>query len=150
MTNHYKLFNSMMVTNIFVNVAVKDLNKSMEFFKKIGWSFNPHFTDQNAAALVIGSNIYAMLLTEPFFKTFTKKELIDTSKNVEALFALSVESKDQVNELVNKALAAGATEPKPASDYGFMYSRDFEDLDGHTWEILWMDPEAAKNGPPKQ
>lgn len=138
-----------MITNIFVNLKVNDLNKSMEFFQKLGWTFNPNFTDQNAAALEIGQNIYAMLLVENFFKTFTKKEIINAKKSIEVLLALSVESKEQVNELLEKALGAGATEPKAAQDLGFMYSRSFEDLDGHVWEILWMDPEAAKNGPPK-
>lgn len=138
-----------MVTNIFVNLKVNDLSKSMEFFQKLGWTLNPNFTNQNAAALEIGQNIYAMLLVENFFKTFTKKEIINAKKSIEVLLALSVESKEEVNELLEKALAAGATEPKEAQELGFMYSRSFEDLDGHVWEILWMDPEAAKNGPQK-
>lgn len=141
-----------MVTNIFVNVCVKDLDKSMEFFKKLGWTFDPHFTDKKAAALEIGKNIYAMLILPEYFKSFIKesKEVVDATKSTEVLLAVSVENKEQVNDLVDKAVAAGAVEPKPASDYGFMFSRMFEDLDGHIWEVLYMDPEVAKNGPPKQ
>lgn len=129
-----------MNTSIFVNVSVKNLNKSMEFFKKLGFSFNPQFTDENAASMVVSDTIYFMLLKEEYFKTFTKKQIIDAKTSVEALFALSFESKEKVDELFKKAVDAGATEARETSDMGFMYTRSFDDLDGHTWELFWMDP----------
>lgn len=131
-----------MATQIFVNLAVKDLNKSVEFFTKLGYTFNPQFTDEKATCMIISDNIYVMLLTRPFFQTFTKKEIIDAHKAIECTIALSAESKDAVNEMVQKAAAAGATIPNEASDYGFMYQHSFEDLDGHLWEFAWMNPEG--------
>jgi predicted lactoylglutathione lyase len=131
-----------MATKIFVNLPVKDLKKSIEFFTKMGYTFNPQFTDENATCMIISEEIYTMLLVEPFFKTFTKKEICDTGKSIEAIIALSADSRAEVDELVNKAVAAGATEPKEPRDMGFMYSRDFEDLDGHLWEIFYMDMSA--------
>lgn len=129
-----------MVTNIFVNLPVKDLNKSMEFFKKLGFTFNKQFTNEKAASLVIGEHMYAMLLTEAFFKTFIKKEIADAVKTTEVITAISVENKSQVDEMVEKAMAAGAVKYKDADDYGFMYSRSFQDLDGHLWEVFYMEP----------
>lgn len=131
-----------MATQIFVNLAVKDLNKSVDFFTKLGYTFNPQFTDEKATCMIISDNIYVMLLTRPFFQTFTKKEIIDAHKAIECTIALSAESKDAVNEMVQKAAAAGATIPNEASDYGFMYQHSFEDLDGHLWEFAWMNPEG--------
>jgi uncharacterized protein len=125
---------------IFVNLPVKDLNKSVEFFTKLGYSFNPQFTDENASCMIIGEEIYSMLLVEPFFKTFTKRELADTSKTVEVAIALSTESRQAVDAMVNKALAAGATPSGEPKDHGFMYEWGFEDLDGHSWSYFWMDP----------
>ena len=130
--------------NIFVNIMVKDLKRSTEFFTKLGYTFNQQFTDETATSMVISKNIYAMLLTEAKMKEFTKKELVDPHKATEVLIALSCESKDEVNTLVDKAIAAGAKEPREAQDFGFMYSRAFEDLDGHIWEIVWMDPSFVK------
>lgn len=132
-----------MSTKIFVNLAVKDLNKSVAFFTQVGYSFNPQFTDENATCMIISEDIYVMLLVEPFFKTFVKKELADTSKTVEALICLSTENREQLDEIVDKAMAAGATEVKPPIDQGWMYSRSFNDLDGHHWEYVFMDMEAA-------
>lgn len=132
-----------MATQIFVNLSVKDLEKSKAFFNKLGYSFNPQFSDEKAACMVISDTIYVMLLTVPFFQTFTKKEIIDAHKAIECTVCLSVDSKDGVDEMINKAQAAGATIPNPASDYGFMYQHSFEDLDGHHWEFVWMDPNAA-------
>lgn len=129
-----------MPTNIFVNLAVADLPKSIEFFTRLGYSFNPQFTDENAGCLVISDTIYAMLLTKPFFKNFTKKEIADSATTAEAIIALSTDSRAEVDALVDKALAAGGTEPGEPSDMGFMYSRAFEDLDGHIFEVLYMDP----------
>jgi uncharacterized protein len=128
-----------MSQKIFVNLAVKDLNKSVDFFKKLGYSFNQQFTDETASCMIISDDIYAMLLTEPKFKQFTPKEIADASKTTEVLTCLSADSKDAVNELVDKALAAGGTEANPAIDYGTMFGRSFNDLDGHIWEIMWMD-----------
>ncbi len=127
---------------IFVNLPVKDLNRSKEFFAKLGFTFNPQFTDQNAACMVISEDFYAMLLVEPFFKTFTKKEIANAKNNTEVLIALSEESKKNVDEMLSKALAAGAKEARESQDHGFMYGRSFEDLDGHIWEIFWMDPKT--------
>lgn len=131
-----------MGTKIFLNLPVKDLNKSKEFFAKLGFTFNPQFTDQNAACMVISEDNYAMLLVESFFKTFTKKEIVDAKKSTEVLIALSAENKAKVDEMLGKALAAGAKEPRAPQDHGFMYGRSFEDPDGHNWEIFWMDPKA--------
>jgi predicted lactoylglutathione lyase len=129
-----------MATKIFVNLPVKDLKKSMDFFTSLGYTFNQQFTDENAACLVISEDIFTMLLTQPFFKSFTNKEINDTSKSAQVIIALSSESRQAVDELVNKAVAAGGTIPKPAQDHGFMYSHSFEDLDGHLWETVYMDP----------
>lgn len=133
-----------MATKIFVNLPVKDLDKSKEFFGKLGYTFNAQFTDEKAACMVITEDIYAMLLTEPFFKTFTSKDITDTSKSTEMLICLSADSREQADELYHKAIAAGATTPRDKNDMGFMYNVTFEDLDGHTWEIMWMDPAAIQ------
>ncbi|KKQ84091.1 MAG: hypothetical protein UT06_C0011G0080 [Candidatus Woesebacteria bacterium GW2011_GWA1_38_8] len=129
---------------IFVNLPVKDLNKTMKFFAKLGFRFNKQFTDKNAACMIIGENIYSMLITEKFFKTFITKKIANSRKTVEVLTALQVESRAKVDKIVNTALKAGAKEPKKFPDHGWMYSRDFEDLDGHIWEVFWMDPSKAK------
>ncbi|HRH23249.1 MAG TPA: VOC family protein [Candidatus Magasanikbacteria bacterium] len=131
-----------MVKQIFVNLSVKDLQKSIEFFTKLGFTFNPQFTDENATCMIISENIFAMLLVEHRFKDFTKKEIIDASKQVEVLNALSVGSREEVDALLEKALAAGATEPMPPQDHGWMYSRDFEDLYHHVWEVFYGDEKA--------
>lgn len=132
-----------MATQIFVNLPVKDLNRSVEFFTKLGYTFNPQFTDENATCMIISEDIFVMLLVEKFFKTFTKKELADASKSTEAIIALSVDSKEKVDELVRKAIAAGGTTPNEKQDQGWMYGHGFQDLDGHLWETFWMDPDAV-------
>jgi predicted lactoylglutathione lyase len=129
-----------MGTKIFVNLAVKDLKRSRDFFAKVGFTFNPQFTDQTAACMIISDDIFAMLLTEEKFKEFTKKEIADATKTTEVLTCLSMDSKEKVNSIVDTALKAGATEAREPMDYGFMYGRSFNDLDGHIWEIIWMDP----------
>jgi len=129
-----------MNTKIFVNLPVKDLKRSMTFFEQLGFQFNPQFTDETAACMVITNDIYAMLLTHAKFKAFTNKEIADATKYTEVLTALSCESKAKVDELVETALKAGGTESRDLMDYGFMYGRSFDDLDGHIWEIFWMDP----------
>jgi predicted lactoylglutathione lyase len=128
-----------MATQIFVNLPVKNLDKSKEFFEKLGFSFNPQFTDDKAACLIIGENIFAMLLTEPFFKTFTKKEIADSKKTTEALIAIDAASRQSVDEMVKKAVEAGGSVYRDADDHGWMYGHSFADLDGHQWEILYMD-----------
>jgi len=128
-----------MATKLFVNLAVKDLPKTMEFFKELGFKYNAQFTDDNAACMIINEEAYAMLLVEEFFKGFIKKELVDAHKSTEVLCALMKDSKEQVNEIFDKALAMGATEARETQDMGFMYSRAFSDLDGHIWEVGWMD-----------
>lgn len=112
---------------IFVNLPVTDLQKSMDFFTALGYSFDKSFTDENAASLVIGENIYAMLVTQPFFSTFTTKEIVDATKSTEVLIALSAESREEVDLLVDKAVTAGATISQDPEDQGFMYSRTFDD-----------------------
>jgi len=127
-------------TNIFVNLPVKDLDRAKAFFSKLGFGFNPQFTDQNAACLVISEDIYAMLLKEDFFKQFTAKPIADAQKSTEAIISLSSESRQKVDELADKAIAAGGASTRPADDMGWMYTRSFQDLDGHQWEVMWMDP----------
>ena len=129
-----------MSTKIFLNLPVKDLDASIAFFKALGWSFNAQFTDETAASLVISDDIYAMLLTHKKFSEFTTKSIADTSKTAQILICLSQDSKEDVHKLVDAAVKAGATEPRPMQDHGFMISRTFEDLDGHIWEVIFMDP----------
>ncbi|MFA6466553.1 MAG: VOC family protein [Patescibacteria group bacterium] len=133
-----------MSTKVFVNLAVKDLSKTMEFFSKLGFSFNPQFTDDNAACMIISEENYAMLLKEKFFASFITKEIADAKKTTEVLIALSFDSKEAVDKIVTKALAAGGKETRDAQDLDFMYSRSFEDLDGHIWEPFWMDPKHVQ------
>ncbi|MCT2590792.1 VOC family protein [Streptomyces sp. N2-109] len=132
---------------IFVNLPVRDLTRSREFFGKLGFTFNEQFSDDNAASLVIDADngIYAMLLTEPFFKTFTTKEVADAATTAEVIVALGVESRQEVDDLADKALAAGGKSSKDPMDEGFMYGRSFQDLDGHLWEVMWMDPAAVQD-----
>lgn len=122
---------------------MKDLNNSKEFFTKIGFTINPQFTDETAACVVITEDIYAMILTHEKFKEFTSKEIADATKTSEVLTCLSFDSKEKVNEVMDKAVQAGGTETRAAMDYGFMFGRSFNDLDGHIWEVIWMDPNAA-------
>ena len=129
---------------IFVNLPVKDLEKTITFWKALGFSFNAQFTDAQAACLVFSENGYAMLLTEPFFKTFTEREICDARTHCEGLFALSCESRDEVDALMQRALSNGGTEPTKPKDHGFMYQRGFDDLDHHHWEVFWMDPKHVQ------
>ncbi len=128
-----------MNTQIFINLCVADLSKTMEFFKALGFSFNTQFTNEDAACLQISDSIFAMLIIPSRFKDFTKKEIVDAKKSTEVLLALSFESKDKVNEMAEKALAAGATIARDPEDHGFMFARAIQDLDGHIWEFFWMD-----------
>ncbi|NII26394.1 VOC family protein [Pseudoflavitalea sp. X16] len=128
-----------MATKVFINLPVKDLNKSKAFFEGLGFSFNPQFTDENAACMVISETIYAMLLTESYFKTFTKKEISDARKSTEVLITLDAASKEEVIGIVAKAKALGATMYSEPQDLGWMYQHNFADLDGHQWEFAYMD-----------
>ncbi|MFI2202710.1 VOC family protein [Streptomyces sp. NPDC020192] len=130
---------------IFVNLPVTDLDASKKFFTELGYTINPQFSDENAASVVISDTIVAMLLTKPFYSTFTKKEIADATTTSEVLVCLSAESRAKVDELVEKAIAAGGKETGPTQDHGFMYGRAFDDLDGHTWEVMWMDPAAVQS-----
>lgn len=129
-----------MATNIFVNLPVRNLEASKVFFARLGFGFNAQFTDETAAAMVISDTIFAMLLTHAKFAEFTPKAIADATRVSEVLIALSRDSRAEVDIMVDAALAAGGNQPRPAQDLGFMYSRAFNDLDGHIWEIMWMDP----------
>lgn len=133
-----------MATKIFVNLAVKDLDRSMEFFRRLGYSFNEQFTDETAACMVVSEDIYVMLLTEMKFQEFTPKPLCDATKSTEVLLALTCESRDHVNELVAKSVSAGGTTYADPQDHGFMYQHGFQDLDGHIWELVSMEQSAIQ------
>ena len=132
-----------MATQIFVNLPVRNLERSRAFFSGLGFTFNPQFSNEQGACMVIGENIFAMLLVESFFQTFTKKPVADATKTSEVLVCLSCESRSAVDAMVAQALAGGGTAPNAPQDPGFMYSHGFEDLDGHIWELVYMDPNAA-------
>ncbi len=132
-----------MAKQIFVNLPVKDLKRSVEFFSKLGFEFNPQFTDENATCMIVGDNIFVMLLVESFFKTFTPKELCDATKYSEVIVTLSTDGRQKVDEFVSKAVEAGATTPNKAKDYGFMYQHGFQDLDGHLWEVFHMEQQPS-------
>jgi len=130
---------------IFVNLPIKDMARSQAFFRALGYEFDPHFTNEQGAALVLGENLYAMLLVEDFFKGFTGKAIADATQTTEVLNCLSCESRAEVDALVAKAVAAGGTAPRAPQDHGFMYAHGYEDLDGHIWELVYMDTSAAAN-----
>jgi predicted lactoylglutathione lyase len=133
-------------TNIFVNLPVKDLGKSMDFFKKFGFGFNAQFTDHTAACMIVSDNAYVMLLTQAKFKEFAPKAISDATKSTEVLVALACENRGKVDEQVGKAVAAGGSTYSKPKDYGFMYGHGFQDLDGHVWELFYMDARARKPG----
>ncbi len=135
-----------MARKIFVNLPVKDLQKSMDFFTKLGFTFNPQFTDDTAACMIVSDDIFVMLLTEAKFKEFTPKPICDAMRSAEVLVCLSCENRDIVDELVRKALAAGGTTYAESKHYGFMYQHGFQDPDGHIWELIYMDPKAVQRG----
>jgi predicted lactoylglutathione lyase len=128
---------------IYVNLPVKNLERSKEFFASLGFGFKAQFSNEHAACVTISDDIYVMLLVEPFFQGFTKKQIADATKVTETLLCLSCDSREQVDQLVAKALAAGGKAPMPPQDHGFMYGHGFEDLDGHQWELMYMDTAAA-------
>lgn len=128
-----------MATKVFINLPVKDLNKTKAFWEGLGFSFNPQFTDENAACMVISDSIYAMMLTTSYFKTYTKKEVSDAKKSTEVLIALDAASKEEVENTIKKAKELGATIYNEAQDHGWMYQHSFADMDGHQWEFAYMD-----------
>ena len=134
-----------MATKIFINLPVKDLDKSMNFFKALGFSFNPQFTDEKAAGMVVSDNIFVMLLTETYFKTYTRKEVCDATKATEVLIALDTNSRDEVKEIVSKAQSLGGNLYAEPQDHGWMYQHSFADLDGHQWEFVCMDVTQLPN-----
>ena len=129
---------------LFVNLPVADLDRSVAFFAALGFEFNAQFTDENATSMIIGEDAFAMLLVKPFFSTFTSKAIADTGTTAEAILAISADSRDEVDDLVDKAFSAGASRYNDPQDMGFMYSRSFQDLDGHLWEVMWMDPATVE------
>ncbi len=132
---------------LFVNLAVADLGAAVDFFSKLGFSFDPRFTDETATCMLIGEDAYAMLLVKDRFQEFTKKDIVDSRTRIEAILALSAESREEVDGLAETALASGGAPASDPTDMGFMYSRSFQDPDGHVWEVFWMDPVAAEQGP---
>jgi predicted lactoylglutathione lyase len=134
-----------MATKIFLNLPVKDLGASKTFFGKLGYSFNPQYTDETAACMVVSEDIYVMLLTHPKFKEFTKKTICDAKKSTEVLTCLLCDDRKQVDDIVRNAVAAGGSTYSEPKDYGFMYQHSFEDLDGHQWEYI-----AMSGAPPQQ
>ena len=132
-----------MATQIYVNLPVKNIERTRAFFTILGFSFNPQFSNDQAICMVVADDIYVMLLVESFFQTFTKKPVADATQGTEVLICLSCDSRAKVDELVAKAVAAGGRAPNPRQDHGFMYGHGFEDLDGHVWELMYMDPNAA-------
>ena len=128
---------------IYVNIAIKNMERSKAFFSNLGFGFNPQFTNESGACMIVADDIYVMLLTESFFQGFTKKPVADAKKTTEVLICLSCTSRAEVDELVRKAVAAGGKTPVPPQDHGFMYGHGFEDLDGHQWELTYMDPNAT-------
>ena len=130
-----------MARQIFVNLPVRDLKRSVAFFTDLGYRFDPKFTDENATCMIVDDNIFVMLLVETF-RTFTKKAVADATKSTEVLVCLSCDSRAEVDALVKKAVAAGGTTPSPAQDHGFMYQHGYQDLDGHLWELAYMEPNA--------
>ena len=132
---------------IFVNLPVKDLDASVAFFRGLGFEFDPKFTDDSAACMVVSEQAYVMLLVEPRFADFTKKPVADARSSTEAIFAVSAESREGVDAFADAALAAGASRANDPMDHGFMYARSFNDLDGHLWEVMWMSQEAVEQGP---
>ena len=127
-----------MHSQIFVNLPVRDLKRSVDFFTQLGYTFNPTFTDENATCMILGDNLFVMLLVEKFFASFTNKTIADTSKSTEVLTCVACNSREQVDQLVGKARAGGAKVPREPQDHGFMYAHGYEDLDGHAWELVHM------------
>ena len=125
---------------MFVNLAVRDLERSVDFFTQLGFAFNAQFTDESATCMIVSDEAYVMLLVHDRFKDFTRKQIVDSTTHTEVLVALSAESREAVDAMVGKALAAGGSPANDPQDHGFMYGWSFQDPDGHIWEVMWMDP----------
>ncbi|WP_136709237.1 VOC family protein [Agromyces sp. H66] len=136
-----------MSTSIFVNLPSSDLERSKAFYTSLGFTINPNFTDENAACVVLSDTIYFMVLTREYLSTFTDKQIIDPKTQAQVSIALTRDSREEVDDVLAKGLAAGGSEPRPAQDYGFMYSRDLDDPDGNNLSFLFMEPAAAEMGP---
>lgn len=128
---------------IFVNLPVKNLDQSVDFFNQLGFKFNPQFTDETATCMIVSDDIFVMLLTEDKFKTFTPKAICDATQNTEVLVCLSCDRREEVDSLVSKAVSGGGSTYNDPQDYGFMYAHGFQDLDGHIWELMYMEPGAV-------
>ncbi|RYU78116.1 VOC family protein [Hymenobacter persicinus] len=140
-----------MATQIFINLPVRDLNASVAFFTQVGFRFNPQFTNEQGACMIISDTIYVMLLVKPFFQSFTTKQVVDATTSAEVILCLSAESRAAVDALVDKALAAGGQQPEVLQpDHDFMYGRNFQDLDGHLWEVMYMDPNFVPQEQPAE
>lgn len=129
-----------MSAKVFINLPVKNIDESVDFFTSLGYTFNQQFTDETATCMVVSDTIYVMLLTHQKFQEFIPHSISDATKDTEVLICLSCDSREAVKEIIEKAVAAGATTFRDAQDYGFMYGHAFQDLDGHIWEYMWMDP----------
>lgn len=136
----------LVATKIFVNLPVKDLQKSVAFYTRLGYKFNPQFTDETATCMIVSEDIFVMLLTHPKFKTFIPNAICDAQKSTEVLLAVSVESRGKVDEMISNAMAAGGKTFRKPEDHGFMYYHAYQDPDGHIWEVTWLDPSAARQG----
>jgi uncharacterized protein len=136
-----------MTTSIFVNITTSDLDRAKAFYEALGYTINPNFTDDNAACVVLDDNVYFMVLTREYFGTFTDKQVVDPATQAQVSIALTRDSREAVDEILEKGLAAGGSEPREAQDYGFMYSRDLDDPDGNNLSFLFMEPAAAEMGP---
>lgn len=139
-----------METKIFLNLAVKDLKRAISFFYELGFPTNPKFTNEKGACIIIGKNIHLMILVEEFYKTFTPKQICDTKTTSEVLISISLDSREQVDEMIKKAVKAGGTDYIPAKDYGWMYQRTFLDPDGHHWEVFYMDESQIPSEMPNE
>ena len=139
-----------MKRKMFLNVAVADLDRSVQFFTRLGFSFDPNFTDEKATCMNVGEDSYVMLLVRDFFSTFTTRQLVDPTASTEAIVAIAVEDRAAVDSLADTAFAAGAGRSNEAQDHGFMYQRSFADLDGHLWEVFWMDPAGIPGQPVRE
>lgn len=135
-----------MATQMFVNLPVKDLNRSIAFFTELGFAFNPQFTDENATCMIVGTDSFVMLLVEPYFQSFIKKPVSDATQAAECIIAISADSKAAVDKIVDKALEIGGSPSNDTMDLGWMYNRSFQDLNGHLWEVAYMDMSAMPQG----
>ena len=128
---------------IFVNLPVRNLDTSVEFFTNLGFTFDPRFTDESGTCMVVSDEAFVMLLVQDRFRDFTSKALCDSTTHIEAILAVSADSREQVDQLADTALAAGGQPANEPMDHDFMYGRSFHDPDGHLWEVIWMDPSAV-------